>query len=127
MLVFLDRKRVRPPLPNMPAESVVPVVAARMRGEQPVKPVGQVVVSLGPEHDMEVVGHQAPAQDAHGDAGSRLAHEPGESGIIIGAVESLGPAVAAVDHVITIAADGGTSGSWHAAIVAWGPGSGQED
>jgi hypothetical protein len=31
----------------MPAELVVPVVAASMRGEQPMKPVGQVVVSLG--------------------------------------------------------------------------------
>jgi hypothetical protein len=111
----------------MAAEPMAAIVAAGMRGKRPMKPVGQVVVSLGPEHDMEVVGHETPGQDAHRDAGGRPPHELGKRRIIVGAVERLGTAVAAIDNVITITADSGASGAWHAAIVASGARQGKKN
>ena len=83
-------------------------------GEQPVR---QVVVARRPEHCVEVVGHQAPGQHAHRQLGAGLAQQAGEGGVVVGAVEDLGSAVADVQGVVALAAHGGASAAGHAAIL----------
>src|SRR6266404_7572629 len=65
-----------------------------------------------------MIGHQAIGQDAQRHAGAGLAQQADEGVVIALVVEDLGPAVAAVDDVVTVAAHGGTGSAWHGAIIA---------
>ena len=49
MVVLLNRKGFEPALPDVPAGVVMPLVAADMRGQQPVHPPAEVAVACGPE------------------------------------------------------------------------------
>ena len=77
----------------------MPQVAADVRGHQPVHPAAQVAVVAGPQGQVEVVGHQAVGQDAHGRADHGLGHHVDEGIIIVGLVKDGGTGVAAVEDV----------------------------
>src|SRR5438876_12446033 len=62
MIIILYRKRLESALPDMPAVLIVTEIAAHMGGEQPVHPSSQVAVTVGPQHQVKVVGHQAVGQ-----------------------------------------------------------------
>jgi hypothetical protein len=118
VLVLGDRERFEPTLPNMPAGAVTAMVAADMSGEQPTHPGAEVRVPGRPEHEVKVVRHETVGEQAHGHARGRAPQEAEEGGIIVGIVEDLRAAVAAVEDMVAVAANRGTCGAGHADIMA---------
>ena len=84
MVVFRDRERFEPPLPHMPRGAVVAVLAAGVRREKSLHPVPEVAILMGPEYQMEVVGHQAIAQQIHRQTLASVDHRLDEGVIITG-------------------------------------------
>lgn len=100
----------------------VPVSAAAtadVRRRQPLHPVRQVAVLVRAQHEMEVVGHEAIGQHAHrptlacGDRGE-------EGGVVVGLVEDLGTAVAAIQDAVAEVADRGAGDTWQTRLSAPG-------
>ena len=59
--------------------------------------------------------------------GVGFAEEMAKGGVVVGAVEDLAPAVAAIDDMVAVAADGGSGGAWHRIIVGHGAGDGKKE
>jgi hypothetical protein len=68
MLIFRDGKCFEATLPDMTAGSIMPDVAANVRGHQPMHPATQIAVRSGPEREMQVIRHQTVGEDAHRNA-----------------------------------------------------------
>ena len=64
-----------------------------------------------------MIRHQAVADQPHPYPAASLPEQTHEVVVVVGVVKHLAALVAAVEGVIAVAADGGTSGAWHAAIV----------
>lgn len=101
------------PTPAESTEAIVAVGAAGVHRQQPVQPDGQIGTAFRPEDRVEVIGHPTPRPYPHGGVGRRLARQAGErrEGVEVG--EDRGPTIAAVGHIIAVAAHGGTSRSGH--------------
>ena len=80
VLVFLDRKRLETPLPDVPARMVVTMVSPHVRGHQPLHPSAQIAVAVRPQHQMKMVGNQTPSKQPHRQPLCRLLHQIEESG-----------------------------------------------
>src|SRR5262249_4764993 len=106
MIVVLNRERLVAPLPDMPRGVVVPVVAEGLGRQQPAHPPAQVAIGLWPQYEMEMVGHEAIAEDIHRDAADSLRHGVDEGIIISRLVEDRGAAIAAIQGVVNQASDG---------------------
>ena len=89
------------------------MVAPGMRREQPLHPTSQVAIMMGPQYQMEVVGHEAIPEQVHRHAGAGVDHRLDEGVIIAGLVEDGLAAVAPIEGVIPHATDRGASGSRH--------------
>ena len=72
-----------PPLPHVPDRAVVTVVAPRVSRQQPLHPAAEVAVAARAEHDGEVVGHQAVAEQVHRQATARVGLGLDE-GVVVG-------------------------------------------
>ena len=127
MIVFLNGEGFEAALPNMTGQAVSHVVTAAVGGQQPMDPGGQVVRVGGPEDEVEMVGHEAITKNPHGDMGVGLAEKVAKGGVVVRAVEDFDPAVAAIDDMVTVAADGGSGGAWHRIIVGNGAGDGKKN
>jgi hypothetical protein len=103
MLIFLSRKGLEPALPDVPAGVIVPQVAADVGGQEPVHPPAQVPVGVRPDGQMEMVGHKAVGQDAHGDAERGFGHHVEEGVVVLGLVKDRGAGVAPVEDVTGVA------------------------
>lgn len=124
MQVLLNRERLESALPDVAAAAMAPMVPANVRREQPLHPPREVAVVSRPQHKMKMVGHEAVAEHTYGQAFARRGKEI-TKGFIIGVVaKDAGPAIAAVDDVVTDSTDGSTSGSRHEdeAYTTGGPG-----
>src|SRR5208337_2847212 len=100
VVIVLDRGRLAPPLPEMAAGPVVPVIAACVGRQQPLHPAPEVTVDLRAQDQMEVIGHQAIVQDIDGQQGSRVDHRLHEFGVILIHVEHRLAAIAPIHGVI---------------------------
>ena len=114
VLVLIDRKRLKTPLPHVAAAVVVPMVAADMGGEQPLHPAAQVAVAARPEHEVEMVGHQHVAQDSQRQPLVGLRHQFEEGGVVAIFVKHFGPRIAAIEHVVAHPTGGRPRCSGHA-------------
>jgi len=65
MVIILDRKSLESALPDVPRRVVMALIAADVRGQQPVHPATEVAVSRGPDDQVEMIGHQAEGQHPH--------------------------------------------------------------
>ena len=113
VVVLLDGEGAKASLVDMAAAVVVLMVAADMSGEQPHHVVTQVSVGGRPEGKMEMVGHQAIGEKAHGSSFSRLAQQLDEGGVIAVFEENSTSAIASVEDMVTVAAQGSSWVSWH--------------
>jgi hypothetical protein len=100
MLVALDRKGLEAALPDMPAAVVVPMIAADVAGEQSLHPTAEVAVAVRPEDEMEMVGHEAPAEDSHRQALASGLEQPQKGPEIFLLVKDFSARVAKVEHMI---------------------------
>src|SRR5262245_15978961 len=117
MLVLLDGERLEPTLPDVAAAAVAGPVAADMGRKQPHHVVAQVAVAAGPDDQMEVVGHETPRQQSDRGAVACPAEQFNEGAVVGVGVEHGAAAVAAVEDVVTVAAEQGACGPGHGGIV----------
>jgi hypothetical protein len=66
VLVLLDGERLESPQPDVAAGSVVLQLATHMRRHQPMHPPAELAVVAGSDDQVEVVGHEAIAEQSHG-------------------------------------------------------------
>src|SRR5947209_2952590 len=79
-VIFLDGKGAKATLPDVAAGMVVLMITADMSGEQPHHVSAEFAVVAWPESQVEMVRQQAPGQQAHVEAFSRLA-QPFDKGV----------------------------------------------
>ena len=72
---------------------------------------------MGPQYQVEVVGHEAIAEQVHRQAGACVDDRLDEGVVIAGLVEDSLAAVAPIEGVIPHATDRGASGSRHAIMI----------
>ena len=82
MVVILDGKGLEAPLPDVPCGAVMAMVALGVRREQPLHPTSQIAIMTGPQYQVEVVGHEAIAEQVHRQA-SASADDRLDEGIVI--------------------------------------------
>jgi hypothetical protein len=113
MLVVFDGEGLEAPLPQVAAGSVVAVVAAHMRVEEPVHPMAEVAVVVRPQDQMKVVGHQTSSEytDGHLDAG--MAHGLDKRLVVAVLGEDAAAGVAPVEDMVTLIANRDSCGTRH--------------
>jgi hypothetical protein len=100
MFVLLDRKSLKTALPDVPAAMIVLAVTPYVRVEQPVHPPAQVAILGGDNDQVEVVGHQAKAQNGKGNFNTGMGHRF-KKGLIIGLfTKDRGAIIAPIEHMI---------------------------
>ena len=117
MIVVLDDERLESPLPNVPAGTVVAVIASGVGHEQPLHPSAQVAVSLGTHQQVTTIRYQTVPEHIHGKPSAGVDDGLDEGVLVAGLMEDGLAAVAAVEHVIQHAANRGSGSSWHAKIA----------
>src|SRR5277367_3551181 len=118
MLVLLDGKSPKPSLPDMTAAVVVLMVATDMGRRQPHHVVAQVAITSRPEHEMEMIGHQAKCQQANIAALPGLGQEFDKSIKVALFAEDHTSIVTAIHDMVAVAARGVACSAWHAAMLA---------
>lgn len=113
MLVLLDGEGLEAALPDMAAAAVMPVVAAHMGGQEPLHPAAEIAVVVRPKHKMEVIGHQAVAQETHGESLAGGFKQGDEGGVIRLLMKDLSPAVPAIKNVVAPSPQRRSCSSWH--------------
>jgi hypothetical protein len=53
MVVLLNRESLKTPLPNMTAGFVVLMIAMHMRRQEPLHPLPEITVRVGPQQQMK--------------------------------------------------------------------------
>ena len=85
---------------DVPAAAVVAMVAADVRREQPLHPMAEIAVAVRPQHQVKVIGHQAPRQNPHRQTLASGLEEPDEGRVIVLPVKHLAPAVPPIENVV---------------------------
>lgn len=116
MLVFLDWECLESPLPDVSARLVMTMVSADMRCQEPLHPSAEVAVARRPEHQMEVVRHQAIAQNSHREPIGRGPDQFDECRVIVDLMEDLRPGIPSVEDMITVVGLRGSGSAWHDSI-----------
>ena len=102
MPVLLNWKALEPSLIQMPMPHsgvcVLPTLGVRER--QPSHEGGQLAIFLRPQHQMKMIGHQAPGEDADRHALVCLGKHLFESDVILVLLEQPQSAIGAIEHVI---------------------------
>jgi hypothetical protein len=101
----------------MVRRAVMAMVPPRVRHEHPLHPASHVAVSMGSDHQVKVVGHQAVAQDVHRQTGLRIDHRFNERIVIRRLRENGLAAVAPIQNVIPRLSDRCSCGPGRAQIL----------
>ena len=76
------------------------MIPAHMRGQQSVQEPAQIAISLWPERQMKMRGHQAVGEDANRHTIGGLTQEGKKSGVVFRLSKDLSPGIAPIDDVI---------------------------
>jgi len=106
MLVALHRERLEPSLVQVPRAGgmMVGVPAPGVGHGQPPHEPGEIAVAVGPDHQMEMVGHRAVGEQPHVVPRHSLGRNPLERREIAVVVEDRQTRVGPVQHMINEAA-----------------------
>jgi hypothetical protein len=96
MIVVLDDERLESPLPNVPAGTVMAVIASGVGHEQPLHPSAQVAVGLRTYHQVKMVRHQTVPEHIHGKPSAGVDDGLDEGVVVAGLMEYGLAAVAAL-------------------------------
>ena len=113
VIVVLDGEGFESTLPHMSGRAVMTMISSGVGGQEPLHPASQVAIRMRPEHDVEVIGHQAVAEEVDRYPPSGIGHGLDEGVIIRRLVEHRLPAIAAIQGVINHPANKGASGARH--------------
>jgi hypothetical protein len=100
-------------LPDVATAARALAVAVDMTAQQPLHPVPKAIIGRRPEDQVQVVGHQTVANNAHGHAATSLADEAGEAVVVVLVVEGAGAAMAAVPSMVAISSGGSSCSAGH--------------
>lgn len=113
MLVLLDRKAFEAALPDVAVATIVPMVAAHVTGEPPLHERTEGIWSRGLQDEMEMVGHEAEAENFDRIAGFRVSEQVEEGAIVAVFVKDGRTPVASVEGVVDVAANLSTRNARH--------------
>lgn len=82
VMVLLDGECLEASLPDMAGGAMCFAVAMHMSSQQPLHPAADVVVAQGPQSKVKMIGHEAVAQEAHGNASAGPAQQGHEGGVV---------------------------------------------
>jgi len=108
-----DRKRLESTLPDMAGRMVMAMVTTNVSGEQPLHEVAEVSVVSGPNHQMEVVGHQTIGEQTDGRPLPGFVKEFQEGDIIAVFMEHRAASVATIQDVVAITTLRSSTGARH--------------
>ena len=114
MLVLLDQARLVAALPEPPGGSVLAVMSAHMRREQPTSPRRNVVAPSRPHDKMHMIRHEANGEQRQFDTLLRLAHVSEEGQVVSATVKDASLLVAAIDYVVALIRRDHSRGTGHA-------------
>ncbi len=116
--IALCREGFESALPDVPITLVLFVMASDVRGREPLHPGSQIAITVWPQTQVKVVGHETIGENSHRQpfAGQRKKLE--EFPIIVWSMKHHRVRVAAIHHVVTDVARGCPCRSWHGQIVA---------
>ena len=109
----MDRKAFEAALPNVAVAAVVLVIAAHVTGEPPLHERTERVGGRGLEHEVEMVGHEAEAEDLDRIAGFRVGEQVEERLIITVFVKDGRAPIAPVEDMVDVAANLSTRNARH--------------
>ena len=118
VFVFFDGKRLETSLPDVPGRMVVAMVLPHVRGHQPLHPLAQVAIAVGPEHQVKMVGHQAPGKHPHRQPLARFHHQIEKRDIVLFLMKHVLPRVAAIEHMVARATGRCSCCSCHGPILS---------
>ena len=101
-MIILHDKVLVASLPDVARRAVFLVVVTRMSREQPLHPSGNVTITRGTNHEMNMVRHEARRQQRELHVFLRLAHQMQECGIVRGLVKYFGLPIRSIEHVIIL-------------------------
>ena len=105
------------PLPDVTRRWMPLPMARDVTGQQPMHPESEVVITWRPQHQVKVVRQQTVGQHTHRHAGAGRTQQDLEESVIVLVVEDAPPAIATVEHMVTVAAPSGTCGARHGVII----------
>jgi len=100
--IALDDECLVSALPDPTRTAVFAVIAACVGGEEPMRPLSQIDVPGWPDHQMDVVRHDARTDDRQWSMVVRFGNEPEKCAVIGAIMESLQLIVATIDDVIIV-------------------------
>ena len=100
MLIILNGKGLKSSLPYVTTPLVVQMIPTHVSGHQPLHPPTQITISMGPEHEMKMVGHQAVADQSDWNLFVSLLHQRHEGSVVVIVMKNISPPVAPIEHVI---------------------------
>ena len=89
------------------------LIAADVRGQQPVHPATEIAVGRGPDDQVEMIGHQAEGQHPHRHPQAGFRQQIDEGLVAVVLVEYLGSMIASVQDMVTIIGSRGSCGAGH--------------
>jgi len=114
MRVALDDECLISALPDPTRTAVFPVIAACVSGEEPMRPLRQIDVPSRPNHQMDVVRHDARRDDRKWSMVVRFGNEPEKRAVVGAIMESLQLIVTAIDDVVIVVGNDGARSTRHA-------------
>ena len=118
VIVVLQRKRLESSLPHVPGRAVMTMISSRMGCQEPLQPTPQVAITVRPEHEMEMVRHQAITEEIDRNPTLGVVHRRHKGVEVRRLVEHRLAAVPAIQCVIDHPANSGSSGPWHPRMEA---------
>jgi hypothetical protein len=113
MIVFLNGKGAKAALVDVAAAVVVLVVATDVGGEQPAHVRAQIPVLLGPQDQMEMVGHQAIGHERHGGTFAGFMEKMEEGGVVAVFAKDGAAAIASVEDMVAVTSLRNAWVAWH--------------
>lgn len=105
MVILLNGKTLKAALPDVAMATIVPMVAAHVTGEPPLHERTEGVRGRGLKHEVEMVGHEAEGEDPDRIAGFGVSEQGEEGAIVPVFVKDSRAPVAAVEHMVDVAAN----------------------
>jgi len=113
MAILLDGKTLEPSLPHRPVTPVMLMIAPDVIGHPPLHEGIEFFTGSGRDHEMEMVGHQAEAENLNGMPGFGLA-EYIKKGLVVPILSENGRApVSTIQNMERMPSDLSSWNPWH--------------
>jgi len=88
----------------MPRRAVTLPITPDVRSQKPIHPARYSAVADRPKRQVEVIGHEAIGQHAHGNTRAGTPQQAHEGGVVGLVVKDLGAGIATAENVVAVTA-----------------------